>query len=89
MISSKHAKVLLGIGVLLIGVSFACFMGSSDLQGRISNPGAIAYSLFSAQATAQLQELRSQAQMLQYGGMAALVVGGVFLAVGLIGILRK
>ena len=87
--SSTGSKIALVVGLLLIGVSVACFIGASDMQGRISDPAGIASTLFNRNAAYQLQQLRSQAQILQYGGIVTLVVGGVVLGIGLIRMIRK
>jgi hypothetical protein len=82
-------KILLVVGILLIGISIACFAASSELQGMLSNPNARLQSMFSQQAAYQMQTVTSQAKLFQYGGILTVAVGGVLIAVGLIGLIRK
>jgi hypothetical protein len=87
--SRKANGILVVVGVVLLVVSIACFAGSSDAKSRLSNPQAIAYSLFNQSVAAQAQELRQMAELLHYGGILSVVGGGISITVGLVGLAQK
>jgi len=87
--SRKTSGILVVVGVVFVVVSIACFVGASDTKSRLSNPQAIAHSLFNQSVAAQAQQLRQMGELLHYGGILSIVGGGIAITVGLVGMSQK